>query len=139
AYDRLGRHDEAIALCEATTSYAARVGDRELEGTSLYKLGMFARGQKRYEAATERLQRSLEIFRELNAPSRAANSLNELMLTAADSGNPRLAIFYGKQAINDFQTVRGAISDLDKELREGFLKSHEDAYWRLASLLIAGG
>jgi CHAT domain-containing protein len=52
---------------------------------------------------------------------------------------PRLAIFYGKQAVNVFQGIRGALRPLAQELQEGFLTARAPVYRELAEVLIAEG
>jgi CHAT domain-containing protein len=52
---------------------------------------------------------------------------------------PALATFYGKQAVNLLQQVRGNIQGLDKGLQSSFLASKGDYYHDLADLLIAQG
>ena len=53
--------------------------------------------------------------------------------------HPRLAIFYGKQAVNGLQAIRGEMQTLDKALQQRFLLSKEDVYRTLAELLILEG
>src|SRR5579872_4687754 len=55
------------------------------------------------------------------------------------SGRPRLAIFYGKQAVNTVQSVRSDVAGLGQELRQSFLKGNENHYHTLAEILIAQG
>jgi CHAT domain-containing protein len=52
---------------------------------------------------------------------------------------PHLAVFYGKQAINAFQEIRGNIKSFAKEAQQSFLKDKESAYRTLADILIAQG
>ena len=55
------------------------------------------------------------------------------------ASQPGLAIFYGKQAINLVQQVRGNIQGLDKDLQKSFLDTKVGNYHDLANLLIAQG
>jgi hypothetical protein len=59
--------------------------------------------------------------------------------TWKDQNKPRLAIFYGKQAVNVYQAIRSEIQRLEKEVQQSFLKSKEILYRTLADLLIAEG
>jgi CHAT domain-containing protein/tetratricopeptide (TPR) repeat protein len=52
---------------------------------------------------------------------------------------PDLAIFYGKQAVNTLQTVRGRLKELDKDTQKSFLGTVEESYQKLADLLIGQG
>jgi len=54
-------------------------------------------------------------------------------------GKPGVAIFYGKQAVNLYQEIRGEITSLDRETRQSYAKSKEDTYRALADLLIGEG
>jgi len=65
--------------------------------------------------------------------------LQRLMAIWKKRTNPRLAIFYGKQAVNALQEVRTKIKKFDEETRRSFLKSKEGVYRELADLLISQG
>ncbi|HYP25965.1 MAG TPA: CHAT domain-containing protein [Blastocatellia bacterium] len=65
--------------------------------------------------------------------------LTELARTHDALGNRRLAIFYGKRAINEIQSERQRLQNLDAISRKGFLEKKEKHYRRLADWLIAEG
>lgn len=54
-------------------------------------------------------------------------------------GNLRLAIFYGKQAINESQRLRQAIRDVDYETQKAYLRRVDSLYNSLAVSLIDAG
>jgi CHAT domain-containing protein len=54
-------------------------------------------------------------------------------------GEPRLAVFYGKLAVNVYQAMRADLRGLDAELQQSFLTSKTSAYRTLADLLITAG
>jgi hypothetical protein len=56
-----------------------------------------------------------------------------------NAAQPALAIFYGKQAVNLLQHVRGEMRGLDQALQKSFLTSKNEYYHDLAGLLIAQG
>ncbi|CAN5220512.1 hypothetical protein BH18ACI2_BH18ACI2_03570 [soil metagenome] len=85
------------------------------------------------------LNRSLTIFREVGKPDSESQVLSRLMGTLKTLNKPRLAIFYGKQAVNTIQRIRANIKGFDRETQKGFLKSKEDIYRSLADLLISQG
>src|SRR5205085_10620840 len=66
-------------------------------------------------------------------------SLRDLMLLSKATGNIRLAIYYGKQAVNIYQQIRQHISLLEEETQKAYLKSKEDTYRVLADFLISQG
>lgn len=80
------------------------------------------------------------------AASRTGRNLGEesmaltgLMDDWSEQGQPRLAVFYGKQAINSLQSLRSSIRGLGRDLQKSFLKKNEKPYHTLAELLIAQG
>jgi len=76
-----------------------------------------------------------------------ARVLKDLMVVWRALNNPRLAVFYGKQAVNVLQTQRDYFHDVDqrddpqaelvgKNTQKGFLHLYEEIYRQLADLLI---
>jgi hypothetical protein len=61
------------------------------------------------------------------------------MRTYQALAQPRLSIFYGKQAVNVIQGIRAGIRGLAEESRKSFLESNQDTYRRLADVLIREG
>jgi CHAT domain-containing protein len=78
-------------------------------------------------------------MREVKNRASEGSALNNLMLVWERQNSSPVAIFYGKQAVNVFQEIRGNIKSLDKESQQSYLKSHEDTYRKLADLLISQG
>ena len=56
-----------------------------------------------------------------------------------ESGKPRLAVFFGKQAANTLQAIRSDLSALSQEVQQSFLKENEKPYHTLIELLISQG
>jgi len=52
---------------------------------------------------------------------------------------PSVAIFFGKQAVNTIQAMRGSVSKMEKELQKSFMCNKESVYKDLAELLIDEG
>lgn len=52
---------------------------------------------------------------------------------------PEVAVYWGKQAINTLQAHRSRLTDIDRELRQGFLLDKRGAYTGLADLLVQLG
>lgn len=65
--------------------------------------------------------------------------LGKASQAAYRSGEKDLALALAKRAVNKLQDARRLLDDLPKELRECFLKEHEDRYRWLASLFIEQG
>ncbi|HEV7643513.1 MAG TPA: CHAT domain-containing protein [Pyrinomonadaceae bacterium] len=68
-----------------------------------------------------------------------ASALTDLMFHTSALRNPRLAIAYGKSAVNLYQEIRFTLKDKDIEWQEARLRSANDAYRKLADILIAEG
>jgi CHAT domain-containing protein len=68
---------------------------------------------------------------------------NELMLLFGSGklSNPTVAIYYGKQAVNDLQTMRGNLSGSSNETQAAFASATEvsSVYRTLADLLVSQG
>lgn len=54
-------------------------------------------------------------------------------------GNNNAAIFFGKQAVNNIQEIRSALTGMEAGLQKGFLIEREEAFKFLAGLLIEEG
>ena len=54
-------------------------------------------------------------------------------------GKTRLAVFYGKLAVNEFQELRQALEGMDYETQRAFLRRIDDFYYSLATSLIDAG
>ena len=95
--------------------------------------------KKQFADAEGRYFSALSIYRSEANPSDEAEVLSELMRMSADLGKERLAVFYGKTAVNIYQQLRGNVRSLDTESRKQFAKSLEDTYRKLAEILIRTG
>lgn len=59
-----------------------------------------------------------------------------LMDHFAAKGDPNLAIFFGKEAVDIFQAMRGNMAGMSNDVRSSFLQKIASAYRQLAGLLI---
>ena len=90
------------------------------------------------QAALDDYKKALAVAMATAEPLQAALVYSDLMHLEQEDAPP-LAIYYGKQAVNLLQQVRGNIHGLDKDLQKTFLASKADYYHDLAELLIAHG
>jgi CHAT domain-containing protein/uncharacterized protein HemY len=132
-----GQFAAAIQYADQSLALARQEKDRGGEGSTLYKLGWIYLRQQQFEKSAGYFADSLVIFRELKALARQGMSLSGLMLTSKSLGRSEQAAFYGKQAVNAYQTVRANLTSLDKELRQSFVSSKEKTYRELADILIS--
>ena len=114
------------------------LGDRIGQAMTLDEMGaMYAKqGQKQQARASYR--NGIAVAMRTSEPLLEAWIDVDLMRLEKDNAPP-LAIYYGKQAVNLIQQVRGGIRDLDKDVQKSFLTSKADYYDELADLLIGQG
>lgn len=114
-------------------------GDRNAEAASLQNLGAAFDQLGDHQKAIEMLDQALRLQSASGDVRGQALTLNNLMNAWRAQGRPRLAIFYGKQAVNSLQTLRSGIRVLDTEMQKSFLTSVSVVYRNLAELLIREG
>jgi CHAT domain-containing protein/Tfp pilus assembly protein PilF len=138
AYDAVGEKQKALDVLNQALPIRREVGDLQGEAATLDQLGVVYNDLGQSQKAQESLQQALPLAREVGNPIQESQVLNDLMLSVK-STQPALAVFYGKQAVNLLQQLRGNIQGLDQGLQTSFLVSKEDYYHGLADLLIAQG
>ena len=134
----LGRYQFALGLHNQVIATARDISDRRLEGNAINNLGATYRSLDRLDDATEQFDRALLIAREGNDPVCEAAALSNLMVVWRDR-RPRLAIMFGKLAVNLCQRMRTGIQNLENETQSDFVRSRQNTYRLLADLLIAAG
>jgi CHAT domain-containing protein/tetratricopeptide (TPR) repeat protein len=139
AHNRLSRYDNAIAYYEQALAIAREIKDRLGEGRTLGSIADNYASLSQNEKATAYYAQALAVSREVKDRSTETGVLSGLMEAWQASGNPRLGIFYGKQAVNTLQSIRSDIRGLGQDLQRSFLKGNEKPYPTLAELLIAKG
>lgn len=123
-------YNQSLALCRV-------VGDRETEASTLLNIAKLQRKGKDPAALSTYLA-ALGIAREIGDLN-IEGTINYGLMLSARQAQPAVAIFFGKEAINDYQQMRGNIQGLDKELQKSFVSSKENVYHQLANLLIDEG
>jgi CHAT domain-containing protein len=127
----LDYHNRALALVRG-------VGFRRGEAATLNNIAVIYRHLGQGPKAREYYYQSLSIQVITGDQAGEATTLSNLMVLWTPR-NARLAVFFGKQAVNLYQKLRANITGLDKELQKNFLKTKEQAYRALADLLISQG
>lgn len=116
------------------------LGDRAGEASSMHLLGLIEwKFEGRPVSAARRFEQALAIARQGDSRGSEAYILSSLQNLWLARGNPGLAIFYGKQAVNRYQAIREGIRRLDVELQRGYLSNKIDVYRRLSDALISQG
>jgi CHAT domain-containing protein/uncharacterized protein HemY len=137
AYESLSQPVKAIDFYEQALAIRREVGDRAGEGATLDNLGKSHDGLSQYAEAINYFEQALPIRREVGDRAGEAVTLMNLMLTLASQQRPRLAVLFGKQAVNVYQQIRQDLAGLDNDIRKTYLQSNEYTYRRLADLLLA--
>ena len=130
--DALGYYEQALPLLRA-------VGDRAFEVYTLANMGAAYKVLGDPKKALDFYNQALPLSRAVGDPLAESGILVSLMEYWTSLHNTSLAILFGKEAVDRFQTLRRNIEGLDKEAQQSFVKSKEDYYRDLADLLISDG
>lgn len=133
--------DAAKGLAHLTESLqlAVKYRSKFQEAFAHLFLGNMHREGGRFDTAVREYARTLTLARELGDKDVEAKALKGLMSALRAQGHTRLAIVYGKRAVNEYQRLRGAISNLKQETQRIYRDKVTDAYRELADLLVAAG
>lgn len=128
----LKNYDYALALYRKT-------GDRRPESFVYDSYGEVYRDLGQYDKAIEHFQRAIVLAREIRYSEIEAQALGNTMTLWTMRKQPRLAILYGKQAVNVYQTIRATNRSAEKSAQKSFIQSNEKTYRALANVLIDEG
>jgi len=136
-YIDLGQNETAVPLFEQALTVLPQKDKADAE--ILNGLGNAQRNLNRLDAAARSHSAALVSARESKTRMEEAEALEGLMEDSKASTQPRLAVFYGKQAVNTLQSVRADVRGLGSEVQRSFAKSREKPYHTLAEILVAQG
>jgi CHAT domain-containing protein len=143
SYWSLSQNEKAISYHEQALAIAREVGSRASEGMALNNLGEAYLRLSQYDKAVGYLEQALSILRQVGDRDSEGTTLGGLAKIYLSIGQPidqpRLAIFYGKQAVNVIQSIRGDIRGLDQSSQRTFLDSKKETYRSLADVLVSQG
>lgn len=128
----LKNYDYALALYRKT-------GDRRPESFIYDSYGEVYRDLGQYDRAIEEFQKAIVLAREIRYSEIEAQALGNMMTLWTKRRQPRLAILYGKQAVNVYQTMRATNRSAEKSAQKSFVQSNEKTYRALANVLIEEG
>ncbi len=138
-YDSNGDYKQALDSYAGSLRLRQQLGDITGEATTLNNMAVaYARSGDGKKAA-EFLSRALPLFRQTGDLESEAATLGNLMSVWDSLHNARMAVFYGKASINQYQTLRQKISELDKDMQKAYLRKIENTYRQLADILISQG
>ena len=138
-YEDLGQHDKALDYDRQALANARAIGNKEDEEHALGCIGYVDDDLGQHDEALACYQQAVVIGRAIGNTEAEGTGLHDLMVIEQKLSRPRVAIFYGKQAINIYQSIRAGIAHIDKQSQKSYLTSHADTYRTLADLLIGEG
>jgi len=138
-YHELGDKQKAIDFYVQSMPLRQAVGDVDGESITMMNVGLLAYAGGLKDLAIESLMQSLGLAEQVGDPDHLGTILSKLMYVWEIEKNPELAIFFGKEAVNQFQKIRKNIRDLDKGLQQSYSDSVNGRYRELADLLISQG
>ncbi len=138
-YYKLKNYPEALKRYDQALKIYLEVKDRRPESFLYDSYGELYRDSGEYDKALEYLEKGVRLARETKYQEVEANALGNIMTLWQKRGSPRLAIFYGKQTVNVYQSIRNGNRNLNKSLQRSFVGSKETVYRQLSDLLIGEG
>ena len=137
-YTNLGDRTEAIDYYSQAQTIQQETGDRDGTAKTLNNIGLlyFNLGEK--QKALDYFGEALPVATALGDPL-LEGLIDYNFMETLKTDRPVLAIYFGKQAFNLSQQVRGNMQGLDKNLQQSFLASISGGYRELAGLLINQG
>ena len=138
-YARMGNAASAIkTLLEAREEFS-RMGDGEAEADVWISLGNRYIETGEFEKARDSFLHAVTLYKLSGNRTGQAEVFDSLRNVFGLMNNQRIAIAFGKKAVNEFQSLRSEIKGMSPEIRASYMKTVESAYRELADLLIAEG
>src|ERR1039457_4917256 len=138
-YSDLGEKRKALDYYDQALPLRRAVGDRAGEAETLNNMGEVYSALGEKQKALDSYVQALVLARAVSDPSSQGSVLDHLMRYWQSEHHPGLAIFFGKQAVNQYQDLRRNIQGLDQKLQRSYLATVTKTYRSLADLLIAQG
>jgi len=113
--------------------------DRRVEAYAYMSLGEVDALEEKWDSSVDNLEKAILLARETKYSDVEGNALALMMEVWESRKQPRLAILYGKQAVNLFQTVRSENKGLQKNALAAYVKQNETSYRTLADILVSVG
>ena len=142
---KLGKWDDAVKYYKSTLDISRQQGIKEEIADDLTDVGWVLLETGKAVEALKYQNEAFLIYQSIGVSENGVfvpkytNLLNETSRSHYALGNERLAIFYGKRAVNAMQGERQRLQNLDLASQKGFLERKEKDYRRLADWLIEEG
>lgn len=133
-----GRLEQSLKFYNQSLPLFRMVGNKRGEASMINDIALVSVALGEKQRALKLFYESLPLFHAIEDKHGKAVTLDNLFYSLARV-NPRFAVFFGKQSINNYQILRANVQGLDKNLQQTFIKSVEYTYRRLAEALIEQG
>jgi tetratricopeptide (TPR) repeat protein len=135
-YNDLGENQKALDFFDQALLMQRTIGDRSGEAATLNSIGNVYHTLGEYQRALDFYNQALPIHRAVGYRSGEARTLRN-MQNSMRKISPSLAVVFGKQAVNVFQSIRRDNQGIEEGLRASYDKSIEHNYRGLADLLVS--
>lgn len=144
---KTGDKTKAREAAEKSLALAVKIDDRTTRASIFNTAGAVYNASNEAEKALPLLKTALVESKAAGVTLLEADAFKNLMLAERALKNARLAVFFGKQAVNVLQNQRSMLKSfdarkdvnfgsLDRSGQKSFLKSSENSYKKLAEVLI---
>jgi CHAT domain-containing protein/Tfp pilus assembly protein PilF len=138
-YQKLGDPKKALETFERALALHRKVGNRRSEASTINNIGNIYFEMGDAPRALDLMGQALPLAVLTGDARTEATILSNFMDIYRLSGNRRAAIFFGKQAVNKYQQLRGMVRGLAPGIQKIYLGKLEEYYRRLADMLIEAG
>jgi CHAT domain-containing protein/Tfp pilus assembly protein PilF len=138
-YAGLGEISKSLDYYNQALQLSRAVGDRQEQAVFLNNIGAAYAALGDKPNALGSYAQALILAHQVRMPLTEGAIDSRLMRFWRSEGRYETAIYFGKQAVNKVQEIRGNIRGLEKETQQAFLKSKGQPYRELADLLIIEG
>lgn len=129
---------QAQGLFQQASSLFKAVRNRKEEAKALTNICIARHMLRDYQGALTQCETALSLLKE-EPDFESAAVTYRLMRIWEDLSNPRMAVIYGKRAVNGLQSLRTQLNKLDREFEKSFSGLITDPYRELADILIGQG
>jgi CHAT domain-containing protein/tetratricopeptide (TPR) repeat protein len=135
-YADLGEKQKALDFYRQALPLRRAVGDRAGEAATLNNIGGIYDDLGEKQKALDYYQQTLLLWRAVGDRAGEAVTLDNIGFLLQKQKQPQLAIIFYKQSVNVYETLRGDIKGLSKELQQSYTESVSDTYRFLSDLLL---
>ena len=135
----LGNAKEALDLELQALAIWRETRDQRNEAIDLMTITWAYSQLKQPETSLASALAALYLAKNAGDPEIAGGIETSMMIGFRKQQRPEEAIFFGLEAVNDYEQIRHNITGLDKELQAGYAASRASIYRSLAELLVEAG